>query len=260
MLKYRLIEILKNKYMYVAILLTSLIMLIGVGGEGIGNMRQCDLLYFFEISVAVGYVMLTIPILTAIPYVCAHFESNSGNFLNCSLVRSGRKKHYLINVLVAYTTGFMVVLLASGIYLIMIKMIMWGKASVYTELFSDFSFWEKMVINGHGKWNLYIRVILLSCYGGIWSLMAYVLSLFVKNKYVIVATPAIIQMLLSYITMLPIWAEKLWILDPGQLGFTGNIQMMVGGGIPYAVIYEGVVVCVLTFLGYYGIRRRYING
>ena len=260
MLRYLVKETFKNVFLYAGIVLVAVMLVLGVSDENLAGTMNYDPLYLFEVSGAMGPVWLSIPILVTIPYACMHFEGGRGNFLSCSLIRTKRSTYLRNHMLAAYLSGFVTVLGGILLFFAVLRLRLWGKPIVFTELYNIFSFWDNMEKNGACVASLIVRCLSYCFYGGIWSLMSFVLSLSLRNKYVVVATPVIMELLMSYLFMLPLIREYTWFFDPGQLTLSGNVQEFWGGGIPFVVLYECAIIFLLAVAGNIILRRKYIYG
>ncbi len=118
------------------------------------------------------------------------------------------------------------------------------------------TFWNQLIESGYGWLDLMIRVVLFGCIGGIWSVVCFVACVVPINKYLVLAVPCLVQIVLTYLLSLSFLPKTLQMLNPGNLMLKAKIQDNWDGGISYVLVYS-LVVLALGIGGYrVGLERR----
>lgn len=103
------------------------------------------------------------------------------------------------------------------------------------------------------------ELILFSISGAVWSGFSVVLSALTDSKYVVIATPFVLERVIS--NFIQYFAADNWsiiLLDPAHMYMFGRFSRLCG--VPYACIYAGVVLFLCSTGLSSHMRRRKIHG
>lgn len=254
-----------NWYMLICVLAVAAVMLLGIYGENVHKQSVCDVLYYFELTLGVGHVQLLLPIVSGIPFILGFYTECKAGYQSSCLTRCHRGKYVWVKGITAFLTGYGVVFLGAVLFVLAVLLLGIGNEIVFTEQMTGgmdgfVIFWQGLVQKGLGWLDLAIRVMLFGCIGGIWSIVCFALCSFSLNKYLIIAIPCLLVIVLPYVIALPFMPAAMQYLDPGFLMLKGGIQDNWDGGISHVLLYTLCVLILGMLLYRTGLERRRIHG
>lgn len=236
------------------VVLFAVIMIAGVYGDLIiarGN--SMSVLYMFVVTTAIGIAHVLVAIITIIPFAFFYVEELEKKAVYYNLIRCSKRSYYLSNIATAFFSSVLVTVFALLLFVLVClafgagfdpsRMIYYYEGTVYAPWMED----------GHIIPVLLIEFLSFVAYSSPWGLLCLVISIFSKNKYVIIAFPFILHIAVSY----GLQSSPLSILDPGLTLLKGSVLRMPCGGIFYALGYHGVWIAVFSVFYYVMSRRRY---
>lgn len=245
-----------NPYFLVCIVVATVLLIQSAmdnwGSSADANGLTGSLFYTCEL----GYIMLAIPILSALPFSESYYdEKHTGSYY--SVIIRGNKKSYLYGKLfAAFVSGFLIMFLSCIVFEFVILIHEQGSIT-YGGLWmlSSYDFYAKMLSGSQGVIVLLAKILLVSAYGGIWGLFGMVASFFVHNRYIIAVVPFFAERFLMYfLTFLGI--EK-WHPYVITLPVRGDILDQMFGGIVFGVIYVVVFCLVMVIVANKRFRKQF---
>lgn len=206
-----------------------------------------SVLYCFVITNAIGISHVLIPVVAAVPFLFFYVEELEKKAVYYQLIRSSRRERLFGQLGAALLSA--VAMTAAAVLLFTGVCLLFGagwEANLSMKMYFENTYFEQMVLKNTVSVYL-IHVLALLAYSAPWVLCGMIASLFSKNKYVILATPFIFFMALSYFTELLACFE----LNPGTTLLKGMALSFAGGGIYYNLLYHTVLILLLC--GAYGI-------
>lgn len=215
--------------------------------------NSISIIYCWIVTNSVGVAHVLLPVLTTVPFTFYYVDRLEKKAVYYTMIRSSTKDYYLSEVIAAILSSVLVTFVACIIFITVC--IMSGARDVMQDTITDyfsgtwFAYWSEQ-----GAYNkiLLIHILDYLLYSLPWTLFGMVVSLFCKNKYVIVAAPFICFMLLSYVTEM----LSVTYLNPGTMLLKGNIRSTPGGGILCAAIYFIGLSGIMGAWYYLSSRRR----
>lgn len=153
-------------------------------------------------SVAYTIFFTIMPVCTAIPFAWSyHNESKNGYIINVA-TRINIKKYYIAKAVAVFVSGALVVFIAFAINILIVSAFV-----PYYQPFAGYNFYNLVYFDT--MWsdlffsNPYLHMILFvllnTLYGGIFALLSYVTSFYVKKYIVILFAPFLIMILAGYL-------------------------------------------------------------
>lgn len=217
-----------------------------------------DLMYNYHYAISLGYGVTFIPVAVILP-ICFYLHhvgvTQSEQFL---LIRSNLSSYARSTILTAILSGMTVTLTAFLLFT--------GTCFVYSpegspyiglglySIESDTNFYARFF--DHPEVLYALMGVIFTFNGAMWPMVSLLCFSFTTNQYIVVAIPFVAKTILAYIAGL----LNLYYLDPGQLKLFGCVSTdLIGGGIPYAVVYIGCVIllcgCIWTVRKYREVRH-----
>ena len=243
---------LKNPVFMICTALLTILMLIGCYEDlGAASANVIPVFYCFQVTNSIGISHVLLPAVVVIPFFSFFIEEVEKGALYYQLIRGNKKCCYLGQIGAAALSSMMVTLLATVLFSVVCMLFGagWQINDTLIQGFSDTYY--KELIQDRSYLVFIIHVLAFVLYSMPWVLIGMVISLFTKNRYLILIGPFIIFMAWSYLTEL----AGLMILNPGYTLLKGTVRIWVGGGIFYTIGYY-LVVCVTLALWYLIVSYR----
>ena len=213
-----------------------------------------DLLYCYQYTVSIGIASVFIPVVTVLPVCYLQRQMNAGNVRYVCLIRSNCCSFSGGALLSAILSGMAVML---GAFLIFTAFCYFYCPSPY--------FGEGMGFYPSAFYGIFLQhpgflylimggIFILN--GVIWPAISLLCFSFTSNQYVALAVPFIVRTGAGYLTQNFGWDY----LDPSQLLLKGIASQLLGGGIPYVVLYSAVVVMICGIFWNGSVKRRLFHG
>ena len=217
--------------------------------------NSSSVLYLFLVTSSVGISHVLVPVLTIIPFAFFYAEELEKKAAYYSLIRCSKRSYYGSNIAAAVLSSMLVSAFALLVFVIVCLLSGAGSEFGGSEAsFFEGSIYGSWLENGNGNWILPLKLLAFVVYSAPWGVLCLAVSVFSKNKYIIIAAPFLIEKAVGTITqMIP----SLWLLIPGLTLLKGTSLRLPYGGIPYALGYNGVIVAALSVFYYVMSKRRY---
>lgn len=232
------------------------IMVAGAYGDLQGaRVNSHPVLYLYLVTSDAGMTAVLIPVLTMIPFAFFYVEELEKKAVYYNLIRCSKGAYYGSNIAAALLSSALV----SGFALMIFILVCLLYGAGFTNsggVMSAFvgSIYEAWLKEGGMIWVLLVKLLALVTSSMPWSVLCLLVSVYTKNKYVILAAPFLITRLVSAVVS----ATPLYLLSPSMPTLpTGNVIRLPDGGILYMLVYNGVFIAVLSVLYYVMSKRRY---
>lgn len=162
-----------------------------IGGEGI--------------SLAYSLFYLFIPLMACIPFSWSGKAEKDSGYIMQLIFRTGRNRYYMIKVIVCFITGALVVLIPIIINIVCIFSFIpaYNLDAIY-EIYYPMGFpnmFSKMFYR-NPVWYTAIYILFTVVYSGMYSVFGYSLAYYVKNRYLCMAVPFLIVIVINYLSSL----------------------------------------------------------
>lgn len=192
-----------------------------------------------------GYLDMFLPIIVAVPFVIVICGEKKNSNTRFEIYRVGKNRFLIGKFLASVVSGGLVLLIGYIIFSIVVAFILPGGMATITELkygyFVDEGSFYKWFYNSFGVFGMMImKFIRMFLYGAASSVMAFGLSLFIKNRYIIISIPFMFFYLFQkFVTKrLDVNLYKALISNIGDVFYASYINLLViyGGGTLLALI------------------------
>lgn len=228
-------------------------LIIGVFEElQVAQENNISILYCFKLTTSIGIGHVVIPVLASTPFVYHYVEELNKKVIYYRIIRSRINVYYLSNIIVAVISTILLVLISVITFTIIcfISGCTFYSGSIEEQIFANTWFYE-WIVNNELFCVFLLYIIAFVLFSLPWTIISLVTSLIVKNRYIILASPFIINIALSFSMQ---WLH-LDYLDPGITLLKGILLRLPYGGIFHSLAYNGVFTIALALV-YYSISRR----
>lgn len=220
----------------------------------VAGANSSPVLYLFLVTSSIGIAHALVAIITIIPFAFFYVEELEKKAVYYSLIRSSKRSYYLSNIAAAFFSSVLVTVFALLFFVLVCLIFGAGfDPNLSVMYYYEDTVYAPLLEDGHMIPVLLIEFLSFVAYSSPWGLLCLVISIFSKNKYVIIAFPFILDIAVSY----GLQSSPLSILDPGLTLLKGPILRMPCGGIFYALGYHGGWIAVFSVFYYVMSRRRY---
>lgn len=254
MVEFYLKRIIQSPIFWVSVIALAVLMVIGcVEDLGAASQNLITILYCFQITNSIGISHVLLPAVVVIPFLFFYVDELEKGAMYYQLIRGGKDRSYRGQISAALLSAALITLLAVFLFFF-VCVILGAKWQANDSLIMSFSntYYEEMIQN-----KIYlvyiIYVLVFVCYSTPWTLMGVVISLFTKNRYLILIGPFIIFMAVSYLTEL----SGMLVLHPGYTLLKGITRTWGGGGLYYAIGYHFFLNTILSIWYLIMCRRRF---
>ena len=235
------------------------IMVAGAYGDLQGaRVNSHPVLYLYLVTSDAGMTAVLIPVLTMIPFAFFYVEELEKKAVYYNLIRCSKGAYYGSNIAAAILSSALVSAFALMIFILVCLLYgadFEGGFASSQAVMSAFvgSIYEAWLKEGGMIWVLLVKLLALVASSMPWGVLCLLVSVYTKNKYVILAAPFLITRLVSAVV-----PEPLYLLSPSMPTLpTGHVTRLPDGGILYMLVYNGVFIAVLSVLYYVMSKRRY---
>ena len=260
MLRVRMKRLLSSRVFWGAVVLFAGIMVAGTY-EDLLNARRWDLsvLYLYMVTTSVGIAHALIAIVPIIPFAFFYVEELEKKAGYYNLIRCSKRSYYLSNIAAAVLSATLVAVFAVLIFALVCLAFGAGLEPSDSEryIYGISPVFAKWLDDGRLIYVLLVNFLAFVAYASPWGLLCLLVSIFSKNKYVIIAFPFIFNIMVSY----SLQGSPLDRFDPRLTLLKG--QFVLGlpyGGIFYALGYHAVFITIFSVCYYVMSRRRYHHG
>ena len=259
MLGVRMKHLLVSRVFWAAVVLFAGIMIAGVYEDLLAARANAfSVLYLYMVTTSVGIAHVLTAAVPTIPFAFFYVEELEKKAVYYNLIRCSKRSYYLSNIAAAVLSSVLVTVFALLVFVLVCLAFgagfenggsLGGLMSVYGV--SVFGEWLE---DGRLIHVLLINLLAFVAYSSPWGLLCLVISIFSKNKYVVISFPFIFHIAASYILQ----SSPLARFDPALTLLKGLFVLgMPYGGIFYALGYHGVFITVFSVCYYVMSRRRY---
>lgn len=215
----------------------------------------CDLLYLYQYTISLGFTSFFIPVVSVLPVCYFQHTLASGRFTSFCLLRSTKRSYTWAVCFGAVISGMAV--MAGAFVLFTITCLLYspeGTPYFGTGLFSyDATFFAPLTAHPFLLYLVMGGIFTLN--GAMWPMISLLCFSVTSNQYIVASVPFIVRTGMGYFAQ----SMGIYVLDPAQLLLKGIAMQWSGGGVPYLLLYTGIVavVCggIWTFREYGRIRH-----
>lgn len=257
MLGVRMKRLLGSRVFWTAVILFAGIMIAGAYGDLLhAGANASSVLYLYWVTTSIGIAHVLIAAVPTIPFAFFYVEELEKKAVYYNLIRCSKRSYYLSNIAAAVLSSVLVTVFALLIFVLVCLAFGAGfensRSLMYAYEVSVFGEWLE---DGRLVYVLLINLLAFVAYSSPWGLLCLVISVFSKNKYVVISFPFIFHIAASYTLQLSPLAR----FDPGLTLLHNSLFVlrMPYGGIFYALGYHAVFIAVFSVCYYVMSRRRY---
>ena len=261
MFRYYIRRILASPVYIGCVLLLLAVMLFGCAFElGVARESTISVLTCFRVSNSVGVSHVLIPMITALPFLFFFVDELEKKAVYYQLMRTNWRSCYGGRIGAALVSSMAVTALSLFLFTLICMAFGAGwKTSGVLEAAFEETFFEESLKKNTGLTYL-VCCIALILYSAPWIVSGMVVSVFSKNRYLILALPGLFYLALSYLiqSLYMYWQWPLFIwLNPGHtLLKRRDILALPGGGIFYTLCYHAILSILLIVVYWTESKRR----
>jgi len=250
MIRFYLRNVIFSRAMIISIIGLYFSMIIGVWPFEVNG-----ILYNYQYTISLGFTPFFIPVASVLPFCYFQHMLENSKSRYFFIIRS-RKMLYTFTICLGAIISGMVVMFGAFILFTITCAFAPGSNAVHIE--SMFSYAETFYQSLLDRPNyLYILMgVVFVINGAIWPTVSLLCFLITSNRYMALSIPFIIYILMGYFAQ----SKSYYFLDPGQLLLKGIASQWFGGGIPYLLIYSGIVITICSGIWTVVYYRRLCHG
>ena len=260
MLGVRMKRLLGSRVFWGAVVLFAAIMVAGAYEDlPHAGVNSSSVLYLYMVTTSVGIAHALVAIVPIIPFAFFYVEELEKKAAYYNLIRCSKRSYYWSNIAAAVLSSVLVAVFA--LLLFTLVCLAFGAGLKTSDsvmgVYGISPVFAKWLEDGRLIYVLLVNFLAFVAYASPWGLLCLLVSIFSKNKYVIIAFPFIFNIAVSYILQ----SSPLAQFDPSLTLLKGLFVLgMPYGGIFYALGYHAVFITIFS-VGYYVMsRRRYHHG
>lgn len=247
MVRQELRRLFLSPFFYVSIVILVICSFFGAGED---IPRNCDIVYLAEAG-CLGYVTELIPLLAGLAVADSYLIEIQGGYYYSVISRTTKWRYCLSKMGTAIFSGIFTVLLMKLIFLAGIMLsssILHGGFNFGDTVMKDRAWVLDSVWLLRRRFDLYIGQIILydGMYASIFPGFCLMVSVFIKNKYVVLLSGFIYNHVMSIIFIGLQW----YYVAPSVMDFVGRANLLPHEGLPYRImiilIYWSVELVVFT--------------
>lgn len=210
------------------------------------------------LSLAYTVFFALIPIGSALPYAWSYHAERKCGYLKNIVSRTTRAKYLTAKTAAVFTSGALVILIPYIINILLISAYIpynmpWAGFNLYNRIYFG-TMWADLIFT-HPFLHMFLFVMLNVLYGGIYALLSYAVSFYIKNIVAVIFAPFVATLAVGYSENLiysryvatPVRFE----LDPTKFLHSRSVQYMQN---PWVVLL--ITVLLLGF----AVGTVYIKG
>ncbi len=211
-----------------------------------------NVVYHVNIFLDLDAYRKLLPVFGALPFT-ANFADEWKSGITCYCVtRKSVKEYAAANVLFCWFTSLLTVFLGMLLYAFIY--------SFFIPLYGEYTnpqtyLFGKFLMNGQGWLYMLLKIFIFACSCSMWTVMGLLLSAFMPNKYVAIASPFVASYIVERITLQFPPRLNLWLLSLCATAWSSDL---VGGLYTFGVFALISAVCGVLF--FIIVRRRVRNG
>ena len=141
----------------------------------------------------------TLPIFTVIPYSGSYLHEEKTGYSRLMISKLGKNKYFLGKYCSAFLSGFLITVIPMLFSFAFVgALIPAYKPDVNFSLYYQINpqtLWCDLYFS-HPVATVFINILIVGAFAGVWSAVPYVLSFFVKNKFVVIFSPYLVLLFL----------------------------------------------------------------
>ncbi len=252
-------RILRSQFFVVGVIINVVLFFIGDNYEILNaaelNMSVLDI-FKFSASFGIGHVSAYI--LYSLPFLFYFSEEINNKMVYYRLIRCGRRSYFAGHIFSAVVSVFLMCFISIVIFTVICCMF----GADFSVSKNSYDLYVSTVFGGLIKNNNVVILYCITCVSYILSivpgiLFAIVASLFIKNRYIIMAVPFIALRLFQLISTITRQEYVDWGI---YTDLSAATMYKTVGGLVYAFGYQAFLLITLSVIYYVGSVRRFRNG
>lgn len=272
MFRFYLKRMILSKLFVVCLIITIIILLFGaskilmVAGERAGYNEAISILETLHATMEFGgFYSVIAPALMSITFLYFYTEDMAKRAIYYQMLRTNRFRYYIGQIVSALVSAGLLIFVGLVVLVIvsMIAGVSWNHEGWWVYLFEGTN--TEKYYYGDDSWKLTLwHLVIVIFYSLPWPLLGMVISLFTKNRYVIMASPFVIFMLWNYITQF-LWFDNnwiIWVIPTGPMlliGVPWEPNWSLGLTFIYPIVYHVIFIGGLSLIYLLITRRRYVR-
>lgn len=252
-------RILKSPIFWFCFVLMVFIMLLGCYEDlPYANSENIPVLYFFIITNAVGITHVLVPVVCVMPFLYYYVDELEKRTVYYQMIRMKKKNKFIGGQILAALVSPCLIAFFSAVAFTFVCWL-FGAGFRPIDMLQDYfenSMFGEMIADGHMFVVYLLHVAAFLLYSLPWVLVGMATSYVTKNKYVIIASPFIFNLAISYVTEM----FSIDFLGPTSTLLKGDVIYFPFGGIYYALCYHFVLIMFLGTVISVVFRRRLSHG
>lgn len=224
-----------------------------------------SLIYMYNFCVFTGLLSLFFSIIVAIPIVNTVIDEQESGFKNMILTRTSRKKYVYSRLTAVAITGFCTLFFGSVLFLLIcylagIRCVVTSEHMAET-IIENTTYWT-LIEHNKSFIALLLMIVVLSMSGVGRAIIILALSYVVKNKYIALILPFVLERILVILfTPLESVSKLFFYLNPVVWDAFGTEMINSAcGGLIYVFIIQ-ICLALIGILAYsICVRRQYLGG
>lgn len=206
-------------------------------------------------DIAIEGFSIAIYVFYTIPYSHSYCSDIENRFIKYYVVRSSLKKYVVSKGIFCALSSGCAVVLGRGITTLLLS----AKYPLYEKhLLGNPDLITRILLEGRITGIFLTIFVLLFLQGSFYGVMAFTVSAYIPNFFLIAASPIILTRVIVDVTSLfPIGIGNLSLLRIYNLNFS-NCQTLEGAAM-YAFIFTVISIAVMIYISYGRIKRRFEN-
>lgn len=218
--------------------------------------------YVYYVSVFSGIIDTILPIVCILPIVNMLVGESISGYENIVMLRTTRWRYAVAKIFSTIISSIFAVFVGSLLFIAFLRITginfsVPGNRNPEDGLIEG-TLYYRLTENGHPVCSLCLMIFVFSMTAIPWSMLALVMSRYIKNKYAIIICPFMVQKLLIFLCY-PF--DFLYYFSPLTWNvFTNPMICTAGGGLVYELIVQITIIVVCSIALLFAFRRRYIYG
>lgn len=205
-----------------------------------------DLLSLYTIPFAFSSFVIFAGLFPGLPYAYSYLEEKNSGYLKFVLPRMSRKTYAAQKIVFTGLSGGLAMMLPGILVFILLDLTTFDTTPAYYPSVFDDLYWAPLMFIWGGRLVLLIKAALMFFFGVMWSEVALLTALLVKNKYVAYVIPFLVF-------------EFLWIaVGPSMYNPIFLIRADFDKGVPLYTpfLIDGLYIVLLVIANWFIFKRR----
>lgn len=155
------------------------------------------------IKMATSLFFLMLPLFAAFPYAWSYFTEYKSGYIKNVISRTCRKNYYLSKYIAVFLSGAIIALIPMLLNIMLVSSFI---PAVKPDVFYDSYYAMPVATLGsvlfydHPWFFMLLRLLLITCFSGLFAVSVIALSFFVHNKVAVLLTPFLVLLALNYLS------------------------------------------------------------